>query len=312
MFRSRRRFLQTLAAGALAAARPRSITAGESASAARPIGLGFSLYGMPGIDMPRGLRLCADIGYQAVELVLMPGWPADPKQFSSAARQETRSLLASLNLALPSLMENLPALGDEPTHRSNLDRLKAAAELAHDLLPDKPPLIETVLGGKPTEWADVRDRLVERLGDWARVAEAAKTVVAVKPHVSNALHDPRDARWLVEKIGSPWLKLAYDYSHYERLPLSMEETMREVVPHAVFVHVKDQAPGEEKVRFLLPGDGRTDYVAYFRLLAAAGYRGFAVVEVSGQIHGRTGYNAEQAARHCYANLAPALAKALGG
>ena len=274
------------------------------------IPLGFSLYGMRRLATEAALRTCAEIGYEAVELVLNPGWPAEPKSLSAADRRDIRGLLVELNLALPALMEHLSLLVDQAEHSRNLERLKAAGELAHALSPDQPAVIETTLGGNPAQWEQVKHRMAERLYSWAKTAETSRTVIAVKPHVGGALHAPEGARWLLDQVKNPWIKLVYDYSHYELRGYDLEQTARALLPDAVFIHVKDSAGDPGNVKFLLPGEGRVDYAEYFKLIRKLGYSGAVVVEVSGQIHGRAGYDPVAAAKRCYANLAPALEKAI--
>ena len=191
---SRRRFLVTAAASYAVSAIRRSLVAAEDS----PIGLGFSLYGMKSLSLDDGLRACAEIGYASVELALMPGYLAEPKLLSAAERGDLRKRLVDLNLALPGLMENLNLLAEEAEHKVNLDRLKAAAELAHTLSPTKPPVIETVLGGKPAQWDEVKGRMAERLKAWGETAAGANIVVAIKPHVGGALHTPDGALWLLQ------------------------------------------------------------------------------------------------------------------
>jgi len=302
---SRRRFLVTAAASYAVSAIRRSLVAAEDS----PIGLGFSLYGMKSLSLDDGLRACAEIGYASVELALMPGYLAEPKLLSAAERGDLRKRLVDLNLALPGLMENLNLLAEEAEHKVNLDRLKAAAELAHTLSPTKPPVIETVLGGKPAQWDEVKGRMAERLKAWGETAAGANIVVAIKPHVGGALHTPDGALWLLQQVGSPTIKLAYDYSHYQLRGLALKETIAALVPHSVFIHVKDAKGEAAKFEFQLPGEsGTVDYAEYLQMIKATGYRGHVIVEVSGQISGRAGYDPIAAAKKSFANLAPAFAK----
>jgi len=312
---SRRQFLRFVAATSAGGAlcRDPEASAGRydeaQGEASRRIGLGFSLYGMKGLSLADALRECAEIGYDGVELALMPGYSAEPKSLSAARRREVRDLLASLELALPAMMDNFHPVVEDAEHGRNLERIRSAAELAHAVSPASPPLLETVLGGRPRQWDDLKGPMVERLRQWAKVAEEHDLLICVKPHVSGALHRPDDALWLLEQVESPAIGLAYDYSHFQLRGLSMAETIDRLVPVASFIHVKDTEGDAENVRFLLPGDGSTDYGDYLRQVNAAGYEGYVVVEVSGQLHNKPDYDPHAAARRSYAALAEAFDEA---
>lgn len=273
------------------------------------IPLAFSLYGMKTLKVADALAACARIGYDGVELVANRDWPTDPARLAADERRDLSKRLADSGLSLAGLMENLSEPADDAVHKTNLERLKAAAELGHVLSPGSPLVIETILGGKPAQWDQVKDRLAERLRDWAVVAAATDTILAVKPHVANALHTPAAAKWLLERVNSPWVKLAFDYSHFMLQGLPMAETIAELVPQARFIHVKDARGKPDKFEFLLPGESGIDYVAYFQALLKSGYRRPVVVEVSGQISSRPGYDPVAAARRSFENLAPAIKKA---
>lgn len=295
---TRREWLSALAA---------PLITGATAPAIRPP-FGFSLYGMKSLALPDALKVCRECGYDGVELALMPGYHADPAKLTAADRKDLGTRLTDSGLSVLGLMENLPALGDDAAHKSNLDRLKAAVELAVFLSPEAPPPVETVLGGKPAEWDKVKDRLAARLADWAAVGTRGKVVVAAKPHVANALHTIDGAEWLLKEVNSPWLRLAFDYSHFELRGVKAADAVTRLAPLSAFAHVKDAKGTAEKFEFLLPGEGATDYRALAELLADAKYTGPVVVEVSGQVSGKAGYDPAAAARSCFRALALAFGR----
>lgn len=309
----RRSFLKFAAAATLASAMARS---GSAADAPRKRGLGFSLYGMRSLHVVEAIETCARVGYDCYELPVMREWPADSATLARDEQERIRAAGAARGLRLSALMENLPCLGDEAEARANLERLKLACSLAHRLAPDKEPpatpavpLLETILGGKPGEFEAVRPKLVDRLGEWTEVLAAQRVPLAIKAHVSNAVQRPEQLLALLEAVDSPWLHAAYDYSHFELQDLPLAATMEALLPRATFIHVKDTQHAQGKRAFLLPGEGTTDYDAYFRLLAASKYAGDVVVEVSGQVFGQPGYDPVAAAEKCYSKLAPAMERA---
>jgi inosose dehydratase len=270
---------------------------------------------MKTLEINAALKALAEIGYDCVELPVLANWPADSAALTRPARRALRDQLAERGLRLTSLMENLPSLGDDAAHRANLVRLKLAAELAHDLAPARPapgkptrPLIETILGGRPGELDALKERLVERLRDWAKVAAEAQVMLAVKAHVGNATQRPEQLAWLLDQVASPWLSGAYDYSHFQLQGLELRETLNTLLPRSIFIHLKDTEHAQGKRGFLLPGEGTIDYGQLFQILKGSTYSGDVIVEVSSQVFNRTGYDPLAAASKCYNHLADAFSK----
>jgi inosose dehydratase len=300
---TRRRFLSTTAG--IAAATGLSTAFAEDRKPAA-VSFGFSLYGMRKLPLAKALAVCKTVGYDCVELVANKDWPCDPQKLSKMQRADLRKRLDGLGLSCAALMENVHLTADAKTHRGNLDRLKRAAELAHDVDPKAPPVIETVLGGRPAQWDKLKDRMAERLRDWAKVAEAAKTAIAIKAHVGGAVHTPPDAVWLMQSAKSPFIRLAYDYSHFQLWDFKLADSLQAMIGTTAFIHVKDSRGKRPRFQFVLPGQGSIDYAGYFSLLKKHRYRGPLVVEVSGQLHGKPGYDPFAAATTSYNNLAPKL------
>lgn len=270
--------------------------------------LGFSTYGMPKLKTEQALAEIAAIGFDSVELAILPDRDAAPAKLTGHRRKEIRKRLGDHKLQPTALMENLSPSPKVVAHREALDRLARAAELAHDLAPHAPPLVETVLGGG--KWETVRNLFRDRLGDWVRLLASRKIVLAIKPHRFGAMTLPEHAVWLIQQLHhTRWLRLAYDHSHYDLRGLDMEALVKSAAGRIAFVAVKDVAIKGGKAVFLLPGEtGKCDYPKLFTLLSKAGYRGDINCEVSGMVSARKEYDAVTAARTCYQHMSAALAK----
>lgn len=292
----RREFLGTLAAVA-------------GLAAPQAVGLGFGTYAHRMLAWEDSLELIARTGYDGVELALMPGWPTEPGLLAGSARARVRGRLGDLGLGLPALLENLRAVGASSSTESGLDRVREAVGLGNDLSPGQPPILETVLGGSPGEWEQVRSQMVDRIGEWIRIAESGKTVICFKPHVGSAVNGIARSLWLMGQLDSPWFRCTYDYSHLWLAGDELVPSLKALLPACSYIHLKDATREGGRPRFLLPGDGTTDYAQLFRQAAGLGFRGFATVEVSAQLHRADGYEPIAVTRACYQRMAAAMAAA---
>ena len=264
--------------------------------------LGFSLYGMKSLKTEEALNQISKIGYDSVELCLNDGWDAAPKNMAAKRRKELRILLGNLGLKLTALMINISLNGDQKT---SIAKIKEAGQMGHDLSPNNPPVIESV--GGSGKWKDVKNEFCDNLDHWATAAKSNKSVVCLKPHRFGAVNRPEDALWLINQIKSPWLKLAYDYSHFIHRDIDFEDSLKTMIPHTRFIHIKDTIIKNGKPRFGLPGE--SSLIDYHKLIWRAhelGYRGDINVEVSGQVWNQPGYDPIAAALKSYQNIAPAI------
>lgn len=273
-----------------------------AAAGGRALRLSVGTYGMQDMAVDRALASIREIGYDGAELCLMAGWPSEPAKLDAAARRRIREQ----RLPIPSMIENLNLLVSDADHARTLDRIRAAAALAHDVSPKQPPLLQSVLGGRPGEWEQVKDRMTARLAEWARVAAENRLRLAVKSHVGSASDTPEKLIWLLDKVGNPALSGIYDYGHFQLLGLGLRATLDTLLPRSSFLTVKDGRMVDGKPQFLLPGEGTIDYRDYFSALREKQYRGWMLVEISRQLQTQPGYDALAAARRSYGNLAPLL------
>ena len=277
---------------------------------AKGMTLGFSTYGSGQMPWKQALDHIAKAGYDSVELAILPDRDTAPENLSSSQRRDLRGTLARHNLALTSLLADFKETADEKTHRDNFERLKHAMDLAHALSPNKPPLIQTVLGGGT--WSNVKSKLRDRLGQWVTLAASTRTLIAIKQHRGHAMSRPDDAIWLCKQLNrSPWLRMVFDYSHFDGRNMPLEQTVRDSLPWTAHVAVKDvEFEKNGRCRFVLPGEsGRIDYAKMLKLFQAGGYKGDVCVEISRMIWGQENYNAAAAMKKCYSTMNAAFSRA---
>ena len=312
MVMRRRQVLGTVLGGAAWAA-VAGVRGGSSDAVADSLTPGFSLYGMKSLALSEAVEVCAETGYSHVEMVLNAGYPTEPSMFDTAARRGAAEQLRRLKLGLPALMVLMSLTADSEAHARSLEMIAVAGALGKELVgaDQQPPVLETVLGGQPAKWESQKTGMLSQLKDWAAIAEKAGVVIAIKAHVGSAVNEPERLLWLLDEVKSPSIQVVYDYSHFQLQGRGLEETLRLLLPRIRLIHVKDSVGDVNKFRFVLPGEGRTDYVEYYSLLLSLGYGGPVCVEVSGQVFQQPGYDARAAARSCWAVLSGALKEARG-
>jgi len=263
---------------------------------------------MKGLKTLQAVAALEEIGYDSVELTVREGWDADSAKLNKKQRVDLRKRLAESSLLLTSFMEHV-APTDAKKQAHAIERLKMGTELAHDLAPETPPLIQTTLGNG--NFVQMRKQLRDRLGEWVRIAEASGITIAIKPHRGGVVSKPSEAVWLLEQLGNPQrLGMVYDYSHYIFRDLPMGDTIRTALPHTAHIAVKDAVQQNGRVVFKLPGEvGTIDFPALIRLFYAGGYVGDINCEVSGMVWNRKGYDPVAAARACHKNIKKAFLQA---
>ena len=271
--------------------------------------LGFGSYGLPGYSLEDSIRLISQIGYDAIEIVSIPGYHGDPELVSLETRKTVRQFLSNTGLKLGALM-GLPTPSDEvKKQQSNLDWFKRLLQLAHDLKVDNLPLIQGVLGGG--KWDQKKNLFRDQVGQWLELAAEAGITLSIKPHRGHAMSTPDDAVWIIHELGDhPKLRMVYDYSHYAFRDMPIETTVVTALPYTSYLVMKDAVQENGKVVFKLPGQaGTIDHARVLSLFYDGGYRGEVCPEVSSLVWRAEGYDPETTARTCYRNLSNIFSEA---
>ena len=273
--------------------------------------LGYTTWGMQSLPAEESIPQLARIGFDSVELTVVPGWRDELDSLTPSRRERVRALLREHGLALPALAGHRSLTSSDPAeHAENWRRLVGAIDLAVELATAAgPPVLDTTVGGKAGQWPELKGLIVERLGRLCDYAAQRGVTVAIEPHVTSALDKPDLVLGLLQTIGRPNLKVAFDISHFNVQGIPIEESVATLAPVTVYTHVKDERGRAPDFEFLIPGEGEFDYVRYLRAMDAAGYRGDIHVEISLMVQRRPGFDPIAAAEQSYRVLDAAFRQA---
>ncbi|RKU31730.1 hypothetical protein C6495_12260 [Candidatus Poribacteria bacterium] len=273
--------------------------------------LGYSTWGMPTVPIDTAIHHIAQLGYDGIELTIIPRFTTELSTLDAAERKRIADMLKQHNLALPAIAAHSSLLEtDAAAHERNMWRLKGGVDLAVELAQgDELPAVNTTPGGKPEQWETLKNFLAERVGELVDYAAERGVTIAMEPHIGAIIDTPAKVLELLESVNSPYLKVNFDISHFDIVGMSTEETVSALAAVSAHTHVKDQRGIAPDFEFLIPGEGTFDYVGYLKAMQAHGYDGFITAEVSFMVQARENYDPLAAATMSYETLSRAFTEA---
>src|SRR5712691_4029928 len=270
--------------------------------------LALSAWAMRDVPLEQQIDIVRRSGYVGICLVSDPRFASlDATTATAAERRRIRALLDSADLALTAIAGHANLLESDPNGlRANFGRIRAGLDLAADLAgPDGPPPLVTMGYGSPETYAVDRATLAERFSALAQHAAATGGVLALEPHVGQAMDTPEKVVDLMQAVDSPHFRLNLDNSHFEVMGRDMDESVPMLVPYAVHTDLKDQRGRSPAHEFMVPGEGDFAYGRYMRALEAAGYDGYLTVEISVMVQRRPDYDPAEVATRSFRTVVDA-------
>lgn len=273
--------------------------------------LSFSTWSVQRLPLTQALREAARAGYDGVEIAVNPGWTGQLDDLDRAARREVRQVLDETGLELASLVSgHRNQLAEGAELAAGKERFARELDLAAEWCrPPAVPVMNLAIGGVADRWEEQKHRLLERMAETVALAAGHQVVVAFEPQVGRAIDRPERMLWTIEQIGSPYCRINFDLAHFGVQGMPLEPTVAALAPYTAHAHLPDYRGRYPDHEFAVPGEGETDYVAYFRSMDASGYRGHVSLEISLMVQRRPTYDPIAVMDQAYRTLSSALAEA---
>jgi len=273
--------------------------------------LGYSLWGMPDVSIDTSLSHLAGLGFDAVEIVVLPRFTTALEKMDWAERRRIPGLLQQHGLTLSAVNYYTALLEpDADIFSRHLAAIKETVDLAVEWAQgDEPPVVISGIGGQPGELPARMAEVLDRAGAIADYAASRGVTIALEPHIGAAIETPDLMAAVIQQINSPAIRVNFDISHFNVMGIPIEESVAKMLPYTAHTHVKDDRGRAPDYQYMIPGEGDFDYVAYLEAMQGGGYNGVVSVEISFMVQQRAKYDPLETASISYAVVTEAFGKA---
>jgi hydroxypyruvate isomerase len=273
--------------------------------------LAYGTYAMPTVPLEDAIPMLAGIGYDGIEICVVPRHGAAPEQMDAARRQKIKALLKQHHMGVPALFGFGHVLAEnEQDHQDGLEKARQTLQLARDLDIGEIPVLALGIGGKTAQWDAIKHDLVRYLKDYAELAAKEKFILAGEAHCGAAVDRSERALWLINAVNSPWIKLHFDIVHMFLAGEKEADSVKALVPITGHTHITDAVKhADGTFELVLPGKGDLNIVEYVKAMYKAGWNDFITLEVSVRVWNKPEYDPYDAAVFCYKVMTDAFAEA---
>ena len=153
---------------------------------------------------------------------------------------------------------------------------------------DKP-----IYGEKPVLRDEEWKQMVAGLKKFGKLANEHGIKMCYHHHLGTVVHTPEEMDRLLNDVNDDLLSLCFDTAHFEYFDIDSAKMTRKYASRIGHVHLKDvrknilQKTREENLSFMdsvvqgvftVPGDGDSDFLPIFEILAGSGYEGWLLIE----------------------------------
>jgi sugar phosphate isomerase/epimerase len=228
---------------------------------AKPV-LAVNTLAFHGYEFARILEQIKFIGFSHVEPALISSYytEMDDTYFSTERAKRLAALIGGQALAVTAMSAHmdLGTAGGVDSFRRRMDfALQLGARYIHT---------NSTSRGR----ASMFMRNLEGLLPHAQSGGLVITLENPGDGEDNIIGTGRQGGAFIRKIGSPNVRLNYDFSNvysYSKGRTRPEEDFKEALPFAAHLHLKEMRPDGKSWRFVAIGDGITDYRSIFSYLA---------------------------------------------